>query len=509
VDAFAAIDPDKPVCVTDSGAALSFGDLDARSLQLAQFFDLHGLAEGDVLAILMENRCDYLVAQWAAHRAGLGYVPVNTRLNPSEIDYILQDSRARGMVTSSAMSMQVAQLDYSPVLDVRLSVDGGVEGFDDLYPAISTCPVEPVPGDRAGHDLVYSSGTTGRPKGILTAIGGDLAAVMRSLYGVDESDVYLSPAPMYHTAPARTVFAMSQLGVTTVMMERFDAERFLDLVQRHRVTVTQVVPTMLVRMMKLDEARRRAYDVSSLRCVLHNAAPCPVAVKQQVIEWLGPVLYESYAASEGHGFTYVDSHEWLARPGTVGRAVHGELHICDDDGNELPAGDVGIVYFGGGYEFEYRNEPGKTAESRHARGWSTVGDVGYVDAEGYLFLTDRKSNMIIIGGVNVYPQEAENVLVEHSAVMDAAVFGIPHDDLGEEVKAVVELVPTQTPSDALAAELVEHCRNRLAHVKCPRTIDFTDALPREPNGKLLKRLLRDPFWDRDGAAGADAHTRRI
>ncbi len=353
--------------------------------------------------------------------------------------------------------------------------------------------------------MLYSSGTTGRPKGVarehslvpLAESVGTVSPVMRLLYGFDESSTYLSPAPLYHAAPLRFTMAAQELGGTAVVMEHFDAEDFLRDVERYGITHTQVVPTMFVRLLKLAPELRAKYDVSSLQCVVHAAAPCPVQVKQQMIEWFGPIIHEYYAGTEGNGFVYCNSEMWLAHPGTVGTALSGTLHIVDDDGNDLPPGEPGTIYFEGGGSFEYHNDADKTRSSRHPKGWSTLGDVGYLDDEGYLYLTDRKAYMIISGGVNVYPQEAENLLVTHPKVLDVAVFGVPNDDFGEEVKAVVQ--PVQMPADGAAAaalerELIEFCRSQLADVKCPRSIDFRDELPRHPTGKLYKRLLKDEYW---------------
>jgi long-chain acyl-CoA synthetase len=487
--------PGKPACIVPGERALTYGELHARSAQLANHLRASGLGQGDAMAILLENRAEYLVALWGAHRAGVSFVPINTRLKLAEVDYILDDSRAVALFASSATRELIDRLTPRAELAVRVSVDDDLPGFRALDDVFVVQPATRPAGVTPGRDLMYSSGTTGRPKAVDTAISGDLDQVMAQLYAVTADDVYLSPAPMYHTAPSRTMFAMTQMGVTTVLMPRFDAREFLDLVERHRVTITQVVPTMFVRMLRLPDRVRAGADISSLRAVLHNAAPCPILVKEQMIDWFGPILYESYAATEGHGYTFCDSHDWLSHRGTVGRASLGTIHIVSDDGDELPPGQVGTVYFGGGFPFSYRNEPDKTAGTRDPRGWATVGDVGYVDGEGYLYLTDRKANMIICGGVNVYPQETENVLVSHPAVVDAAVFGIPDSDLGEVVKAVVQLVDPLAAGPDLAAELLDHCREQLASIKCPRSIDFSDELPREPNGKLLKRLLRDPYWE--------------
>jgi acyl-CoA synthetase (AMP-forming)/AMP-acid ligase II len=328
-------------------------------------------------------------------------------------------------------------------------------------------------------------------------VADTLFLLVAGLFGANESTVYLSPAPLYHAAPLRFCLAVQRAGGTVVVMEHFDAEEALRLIDEHRVTFGQFVPTMFVRMLKLPEDVRSRHDVSSVQVAVHAAAPCPVPVKQQMIEWWGPVLHEYYAGTEGNGFCYASSEDWLAHPGTVGKPLVGILHIVDDDGAEVPTGESGTVYFESEAAFAYHNDPDKTADAYLRPGWSTLGDIGYVDEDGFLFLTDRKAYMIITGGVNVYPQEAENVLTMHPAVADVAVFGVPNDDFGEEVKAVVQ--PVTPPADAeeaaaLAAELIAYCRGQLADVKCPRSVDFRDELPRHPTGKLYKRVLKDEYW---------------
>jgi long-chain acyl-CoA synthetase len=405
------------------------------------------------------------------------------------------------------MAEAVAPLDLSRI-PTRLVTGGDLAGFERYEEAVAAQAATPVPDEAEGREMLYSSGTTGKPKGVrkqlpLTPLGDPTAVpVMLATHLVardlEAGSVYLSPAPLYHSAPQASVAGALRLGATCVIMEHFDAAQFLELVARHGVTHSQMVPTMFSRLLKLPEADRRAADISSLECIVHAAAPCPVPVKEQMIEWFGPIIVEYYAATEGHGMTYCTSEEWLAHKGTVGRPLSGELLILDDDGNRCANGTPGVVWFRGATNFEYFNDPAKTAESRvtdDAGTMSTVGDVGYVDDEGWLYLTDRKTYMIISGGVNIYPQETENLLITHPLVLDAAVIGVPNDDLGEEVKAVVQPGPGVEPGPALERELIAFCREHLAHFKCPRSVDFVTELPRLPTGKLYKRLLRDRYWE--------------
>jgi long-chain acyl-CoA synthetase len=353
--------------------------------------------------------------------------------------------------------------------------------------------------------MLYSSGTTGRPKGIKSPLTGEpieapttLSQLAQAWFRIGPDTVYLSPAPLYHAAPLRWCMAVQKLGGTVIVMEHFDAERALSLIEKYRVTASQWVPTHFVRMLRLPASIRSKYDVSSLKVAVHAAAPCPVPVKEQMIEWWGPVLYEYYAGSEGNGMTFIASSDWLRKKGSVGKAVYGELHICDDEGNELPRNQEGSVYFSGGRDFTYHNAPEKTLQCRNEQGWSTLGDIGYVDDDGFLFLTERKAFMIISGGVNIYPQEIENLLVSHPKVMDVAVVGGPDDEMGEKVIAVVQPVDWEEAGDKLAVELNAFARAHLSHVKTPRQIDFMQELPRHGNGKLYKRLLRDAYWGKTG-----------
>jgi acyl-CoA synthetase (AMP-forming)/AMP-acid ligase II len=385
-------------------------------------------------------------------------------------------------------------------LEVRLMVDGTAAGFESYDGATAGMEARPLEHETEGACMFYSSGTTGRPKGIERPLSGrpygssqPLDALISAGYGFGLDTVYLCPAPLYHAAPLGWSMATQRLGGTVILMERFDPLETLALIERHRVTHAQFVPTMFVRMLKLPADERRRFDLSSLRAVIHAAAPCPVDVKRQMIEWWGPLIYEYYAGSEGNGFCAIDSADWLAHPGSVGRPVGVEIHIVGEDGREVPTGAVGVVYFGGGEPFAYHNDAVKTAEAYTPEGWSTLGDVGYVDDEGYLYLTDRKSHMIISGGVNIYPQEVEDVLVLHPEVADVAVIGVPHAEMGEEVKAVVQLVDMSMAGPELERELIAYCESRVARFKFPRSVDFDPELPRLPTGKLAKRLLRDRY----------------
>jgi long-chain acyl-CoA synthetase len=481
---------------------VTYAELEERSSRLARGLRSRGLAEGDHIAILMENNSAFLEVAWAAQRSGLHYTAINTHLRPAEVQYVLDDCGAVALVTSQKLAGLAGGLDLSRV-SVRLSAAGEVAGFERyeevLAGAVSTSPL----AEREGREMLYSSGTTGRPKGVRkllpgTAFGDPAAAPVQVAQGIaaqgfGPGSVYLSPAPLYHSAPLVYSMAMHRVGAAVVMMEQFDPRECLELIERHRVTHAQFVPTMFVRMLRLPAGERERYDTSSLRVVLHAAAPCPIAVKRQMLDWWGPIIHEYYAGTEDIGNTFITAQEWLEHPGSVGRPMT-ECHIVGEDGTELPPGKAGVVYFAGGRPFEYHNDPAKTASISNEKGWRTLGDVGYLDDDGYLYLTDRQAHMIISGGVNIYPQEAENVLAGHPAVADVAVIGVPDAEMGEAVKAVVQTADPAAAGPELAAELIAYCRGELASYKCPRSVDFTDELPREPNGKLYKRRLRERYW---------------
>jgi long-chain acyl-CoA synthetase len=503
---WANIDPHRPAVIMGAtGEAVTYAQLDEGSNRLARLFADAGLARGDHIALLMENHPRYFEVVWAALRSGLYLTPVNRHLAADEVRYVLEDSEARVLITSHALADVVNQIDWAALKVERLlMVDGQEPGFDDYEKAVAAFASEALDNETSGSVMLYTSGTTGRPKGVLrplpeTAPSDAPPGGISAMVGFGEATVYLSPAPLYHAAPLGFTTAVHRAGGTAVVMERFDPASALDLIQTHRVTHSQWVPTMFVRMLGLPRDERLAFDLSSHTVAVHAAAPCPVDVKRQMIDWWGPILLEYYGSTEGVGMTIISSADWLDHPGSVGRDARGTVHIVGEDGNEVARGEVGLVYFAGGASFVYKDAAEKTESLRLPGGLSTVGDAGYLDEDGWLYLTDRKDFMIIAGGVNIYPREIEDVMIMHPSVLDVAVFGVPDDDLGEQVKAAVQLVVDQEPSPALTQDLMAYCRERLAAFKCPRSIDFVDELPRTPTGKLRKHLLRDPYWEKTRA----------
>lgn len=490
------------IIMASTGETVTFAELEDASRRFAAALRARGVQGGQHIAILMENCSAYLVVAWAAQRSGLYYTAINSHLKQAEVQYILDDCGATVLVSSSAMERAVADLDLSRI-PVRVCASGRLDGFESYREMVDAATAGSLDDEREGREMLYSSGTTGRPKGVRKQLSGapmgdPACAPVQIAVGLAQrrgaGAVYLSPAPLYHSAPLVYSMSMHRLGSTTVVMEKFDPADCLAHIEHYRVTHAQFVPTMFVRMLQLPREQRESYDVSSLQMVVHAAAPCPVAVKRQMIEWWGPIIEEYYAGTEDIGSTHITSEEWLAHPGSVGRP-RDECHIVGDDGEELPPGRDGVVYFAGGRPFEYHNDPDKTASVTNDRGWRTLGDIGYLDEDGYLYLTDRQAHMIISGGVNIYPQEAENVLAGHPTVADVAVIGVPDPEMGEAVKAVVQPVDPGTAGPELAEELLSYCRAELATYKCPRSIDFVDELPRDPNGKLYKRLLRERYWE--------------
>ncbi len=491
--------------MAQSGETVTYAELERRSNRLAHFLRAAGLGRLDHYAILMENNARYVECCAAGERAGLYYTCVNSYLTPEEAGYILDHSEAKILITSTAKrDVALAAMAQCPRIDRCIVVDGPGNGdrIINLDAAAGGFPDTPIPDESLGTAMLYSSGTTGRPKGILRPLPKNppaqalpiFDAVMK-LWRFRDDMIYLSPAPLYHAAPLLGINLTIRTGGTAIIMEHFDPEQYLALVERHRVTHTQLVPTMFSRMLKLPDEVRRRYRVSSLEIAIHAAAPCPVPVKEQMIGWWGRLILEYYAATEGHGLSICDSAEWLAHRGTVGRVLLGELHVLDEAMQPVSTGTPGTLWFKTASPFEYFKDPVATNEARSPDGtMSTVGDIGYVDEDGYLYLTDRQTFMIISGGVNIYPQECENLLITHPEVADAAVFGVPNEDLGEEVKAVVQPMAGIRPTAAFAEELIAFCREHLAHIKCPRSIDFEEELPRLPTGKLYKRQLRDRYW---------------
>lgn len=484
--------------MADGSSSLTFAEVENRSNALAGQLRAAGINPGDHVALLMENRPEFYVAIWAAQRMGIYYTPVNWHLMPDEIAYIVGNCGARILLSSPTIRhLADAAIAASPAVSLWLCDSAGPSGF---APVDGVAP-DPIPYEALeGSSMVYSSGTSGRPKGVKRklekipfGIWAPTDGMTRGLFEFGSHTVLLIPSPLYHTAPLNFGMSAHRQGGRVVIMGAFEAESALAAIEREGVTASWMVPTMMIRLLRLPDERRANAKTGTMTHIIHSAAPCPVDTKQAMMEWLGPVLYEFYGATEGNGLVAITPHEWLKYPGSVGKS--DAVRIADQDGNVMPTGEVGLIFFATQWNvFEYHDDPEKTAESRNALGWTTVGDMGYLNEDGYLFLTDRKSHMIIVGGVNIYPQETENVLATHPLIADVAVIGVPHPELGEEVKAVVELLDPSKATPETAAELIAYCRARLAKFKCPRTVDFREALPRTPAGKLLKRQIRDDYW---------------
>ena len=508
---YAKTQPDKIAYqMAGTGKAITYRELDQLSSQGAHLLRALGVKAGDHIAFLIENRLAFMEICWAAQRSGVYFTAISRYLTRDEIAYIVKDCGARVVITSPKCADAImGLLRDAPGAPLFFMIDEPLPGFRSWDRELAQQPTTPIPDEVAGYDMLYSSGTTGRPKGIKRQSQNTpvdvpnplLKLLCADMCGMSSDSIYLSPAPLYHAAPLRFNMMAITLGGTSIIMESFDAEEFLKLVEKHEVTQSQLVPTMFVRMLKLPQEVRELYDVSSLVGAIHAAAPCPIDVKAKMIEWWGPILIEYYAGSEGNGVTVSNSQQWLDHRGTVGRAVVGTIKILGENDEERPVGEIGTVYFADAPVFSYHNDPEKTKRAYNDRGWSTLGDVGYLDDEGFLYLTDRKSYMIISGGVNIYPQETEDVLITHPAIADVAVFGVPNEEMGEEVKAVVQPHDMSRAGKDLEAELIVFCRKHLSPIKCPRSIDFEAELPRTPTGKLVKRHLKDRYWPKMAARG--------
>ena len=491
--------------MVETGEVVTYKQLDERSNQAAHLFREAGLQRGDSIVLYLENHARFLELCWAAQRSGLYYTPISSHLTELEVDYIVGDVKPKLFFTSAKLVETADKVEALKTDHITAYlVDGDVHRrFSDYIAERNQHSTKPIADESCGIDMLYSSGTTGQPKGVkLPLPEGPIDTLAKrwtayhAVMGFDTHSVHYIPSPLYHALPIHHAMVAQNYGGTVLVIDKFVPEQALELIQEYRVTQSSWVATMFIRMLKLPEEVRLSYDVSSMEAIVHGAGPCPVTIKEQMIDWFGPIIHEVYASTEGFGSTAINSREWLQHKGSVGKPSEGPVHIVNEEtGQELPPGEHGAIYFENPRKVEYLNDSEKTDSVMLNNGWATAGDIGYLDRDGYLYLTDRKSNMIISGGVNIYPQETENLLITHPKVADVAVFGIPNEDFGEEVKAVVQPMDLNDAGAVLEAELIEFCKQNLSTVKAPRTIDFTDQLPRQETGKLYKRLLRDPYWE--------------
>jgi fatty-acyl-CoA synthase len=497
--------PDKPaLIIAETGEMATYAQVNDNALKIAQFLSVAGLKRGDTIAILMENHINYMDVIWAALRSGYYVTTINRYATADDVAYVLKDSQCRALFVSQALRQTVLAIpNLQDICPNRVMVGRAPQGWLDYGDILTAFQATPLPDVGAGATMMYTSGTTGRPKGVMRALPDqsikaewDFLPLMAPAFDLSQDMVLYMPAPMYHGGPMLFLRAAHSLGATIVQTRKFDALRTLQDIETYQITHSFMVPTMFVRMLKLPEADRTAYDLSSLRSIVHSAAPCPREIKEAMIDWWGPIIHEFYGATDG-GLLPIRCEDWLRRPGAAALAAPDRVRICAEDGTEMPAGEEGLIYFvSKGAPAQYRNDPDKTRAARHPvhDTWVSAGDVGYVDADGFLFLTDRKAHTIISGGVNIYPQIIENALVLHPAVADAAVFGVPNQDMGEEVKAVVELVEGQQPGADLAQQIQDFLTQKIAAYMLPRSLDFSEALPRTASGKLMKRELRAAYW---------------
>jgi long-chain acyl-CoA synthetase len=495
--------PDRhAIVMAASGETVSFGELNGRVNQLVRTLRARGLAAGDAVAVVVSNRPEFAETVLAATRAGMRVTPINWHLTGEEIAYIVDDCEARAFIADVQFDRAAAEaVELAPSAAVRLAVGGEIDGFESYDKALAAEDATDIDDPTPGGTMLYTSGTTGRPKGVhrdrAAAARQQAAGAAVDRFRTDYrpgTSVHLATGPLYHAAPlAFSCTAPLNAGVTVVLMEKWDARQTLELIERHRVTHSHMVPTMFHRLLALPDDVKASHDLSSLRHILHAAAPCPVPVKSAMIEWWGPIIHEYYAATEGFG-THVLADEWLEHPGTVGKVPEGHIEVRGPDGDVLPRGEIGVLYLRApeAGRFEYYKAPEKTAEA-YRGDYFTLGDVGYVDEDGYLFLTDRSADLIIAGGVNIYPAEIDAVLLTHPKVADVATVGVPNEEWGEEVKAVVEVKPGTEASGVLAQELIDFCADRLARYKVPRSVDFVDDLPRHDTGKIYRRLVRERY----------------
>ncbi|WP_317930803.1 acyl-CoA synthetase [Halioxenophilus sp. WMMB6] len=498
--------PDKPAIIhPSSGTIVSYRELNEHSNQVAQLLYNTGLRRGDHVALFLENSPVFLEVVWGCLRSGLYFTPINRHLSASEAAYIVDDCDAKVLLASASLTQTEELGKLANHCQLKLAIGGTVPGFEEYTAAIAQQSTSNIEDESLGTVMLYSSGTTGRPKGILRSLpkgspaaGNPAMIAAAKMFNMNTETIYLAPAPMYHSAPLGYSNATILSGGTVVMMDKFEPELALKLIDKYRVTHSQWVPTMFIRMLKLPDDIRAQYDVSSQRHAIHAAAPCPIEVKRKMIAWWGPIIDEYYSSTEAVGYTKISSTEWLQHPGSVGRSTGNPFHICDDDGKELPLGEAGLIYaeMTPGAEISYHKDSEKTDATRHPtnKNWMCVGDLGYLDKEGYLYLTDRKSFMIISGGVNIYPQQIEDVLALHPAIEDLAVIGVPNEELGEEAKAVIQLSEGYCASDAFIKEIKQLVQEKLGKQLIPRSFDFVEQLPRMPTGKLNKKSLRQQYW---------------